>query len=100
MTSSADGQVALQAEHALGRRIEDHDVVRALVVGADRIGQAPAAPGAHLDELAARAGDGPGGAIEDRLAPVVGQIRAQDEHEFVTAHGPWASFPWGWLGST
>ena len=70
-------------------------MVRALAVAVDRIRQPAAAPRGDLDDLAAGGDDLAGGAVDDRLALVVRDVRAEDEHEFVAAHARSHSFQWG-----
>jgi 4-alpha-glucanotransferase len=43
---------------------------------------------AARDDLASRS-------VDDRLGLVVRDVGTQDQHEFVTAHAPANSFPWG-----
>ena len=90
-----DEQAALQLGDRLGRRLEEDDVVRALAVAIDRVGQAAAAPGRDLDDLAAGGDDLAGGAVDDRLGASSGDVRAEDEHEFVAAHAPALLLPMG-----
>ena len=71
---------------AVGGRLEQDDVVRALAVAIDRVGQPAAAPGGDLHDLAAGGDDLAGGPVDEGLALVVRDVRADDEHEFVAAH--------------
>ena len=71
---------------AVGRRLEQDDVVRALAVAVDRVGQPTAAPGGDLHDLATGGDDLAGGSVDEGLALVVRHVRADDEHEFVAAH--------------
>ena len=79
----------------LGGRLEEDDVVRALAVAVDGIGQPAAAPRGDLDDLAAGGHDLAGRAVDDRLALVVRDIGTEHEHEFVSAHMRSNSFRWG-----
>ena len=79
---------------AVGRRLEEDDVVRALAVPVDLVGQPAAAPRGDLHDLAAVGDDLAGGAVDDRLGLVVRDIGTQDQHEFVSAHAPGHSFQW------
>ena len=63
-----DEEAALELDDRLGRGLEQDDVVRALAMAVDRIGQAAAAPGGDLDDLAAGGDDLAGGAVDDRGA--------------------------------
>ena len=69
-----------------GGCLEMDDVVRALAVAVDRVGQPPAAPGRDLDDLAAGRGQLAGDPVDQGLALIVGQVRTEDEHQFVSAH--------------
>ena len=55
-----DEQGVLELDDRLGRGLEQDDVVRALAVAVDRVGQPAAAPRGDLDDLAA-GGDDAGG---------------------------------------
>ena len=83
-----DEQRALQLDDRVGRRLEQDDVVRALAVPVDLVGEAAAAPRGDLDDLAAAGDDLAGRAVDDRLGLVVRDVRSEDEHEFVAAHAP------------
>ena len=76
-------------------RLEQDDVVRALAVAVDRVRQPAAAPRGDLDDLATGRGDLAGRAVDDRLAPIVRDVRTEHEHEFVSAHARSDSFQWG-----
>ena len=76
----------LELDDRLGRRLEQDDVVRALTMAIDRVGQTPAPPGGDLDDLAAGGRDAAGGPIDEGLALVVRDVGADDEHEFIAAH--------------
>ena len=89
-----DLERALHLGERLGRRLEEDDVVRALAVAVDLVGQPAAAPRGDLDDLAAVGDDLAGGAVDDRLGLVVRDIGTQDQHEFVSAHAPGHSFQW------
>ena len=65
------------SEIAVGRRLEEQDVVRPFAMMVDRIGQSAAAPRGLLDDLAAAGRDGTGGSLEGPLDLVVRQIRTQ-----------------------
>ena len=67
-----DVQAALELRDGLGGRVEQDDEVRAFAVGIDGVGEAAAAPRAHLDDLAAGGGDAARDAVEDLLDPVIG----------------------------
>src|SRR5688572_29446420 len=81
-----DVQAPLQLQDGVRRRVEQQDVVRALAVLADWIGQPAPAPRAALDDLAAGCGHGAGGPVDDRVDLLVRRIRAHDEHELITSH--------------
>ncbi len=78
----------------LGRRLEEDDVVRALAVPVDLVGEPAAAPRGDLHDLPAAGAHLAGGAVDDRLGFVVRDVGSQDEHEFVSAHAPGHSFQW------
>jgi hypothetical protein len=90
-----DEQAALQLGDGLTRGVEEDDVVRTLAVPVDRVREAAAAPRRNLHDLAAQGDDLAGGAVDDRLAPVVRDIGADDEHEFVSAHARRTLLPVG-----
>ena len=85
---------ALELGDRLGRGVEQDDVVRALAVSIDRIRETASTPGRDLGDLATTGGDLAGGAVDDRLGPVVRDVGTQDQHEFVSAHAPVLSFQW------
>jgi hypothetical protein len=89
-----DQERALHLGDGVSRRLEEDDVVRALAVPVDLVGQSPAAPRSDLHDLAAAGHDPAGGAVDDRLGLVVRDIGTQDQHEFVSAHAPGHSFQW------
>ena len=62
------------------------DVVRALAMAIDRVGQPAAPPRGDLHDLAAGRRDLAGDPVDQGLALVVGQVRSEDEHQFVSAH--------------
>ena len=70
-------------------------MVRALAVAVDRVGEAASAPGRDLHDLAARGDDLAGRAVDDRLASVIRDVGADDEHEFVAAHARRTLLPVG-----
>ena len=70
-TSSVMSRLCSSSVIDLGGRLEEHDVVRALAVAIDGIGQPAAAPRGDLHDLAAGGDDLAGGAVDDRLALVV-----------------------------
>ena len=80
---------------AVAGRLEDDDEVRALALPGDGIGEAAAAPRAHLDDLAVGRGDAAGGAVEDLLDAVIGGIRPQDQHELIATHTACRLLPMG-----
>jgi hypothetical protein len=82
-----DVQGALDLRDDLGRRVEQDDVVRTFAIAVDGVREATAPPRADLDDLAARTGGGPGGAVDDRLRTVIGDIGPEDQHELITTHG-------------
>ena len=92
-----DLKAALELGVRFGRRLEEDDVVRALAVPIDLVGEAAAAPRGDLDDLPAPGAQLPGRAVDDRLGFVVSDVRSQDEHEFVSAHAPGHSFQWDLL---
>src|SRR5664280_720093 len=81
-----DEQAALELDDRVGRSLEMDDVVRALAMTIDRIGQPAAPPRGDLDDLATAGRDLAGDSINQGLALVVGQVRSEDEHQFVSAH--------------
>ena len=81
-----DEQRVLELDDRVGRGLEQDDVVRALAMAVDRIGQPAAAPRGDLHDLAAGRDDAAGGPVDEGLALVVRDIGAEDEHEFVAAH--------------
>src|SRR6266545_7242660 len=83
-----DQEAVLELGDRIGRCLEHDDVVRALAITVDLVREPPAAPGCDLDDLAARADDLARRAVDDRLGALIGRIRPEDEHEFVTAHWP------------
>src|SRR4029453_15108526 len=82
-----DEQGLLDFDDRLGRRLEQDDVVRALTMAIDRVGQAAAPPRGDLPDLAAGRHDAAGGPVDESLAFVVRHVGADDEHEFVAAQG-------------
>ena len=66
-----DEQAALELGDRLGGRLEEDDVVRALAMPVDRVGEPAAAPRGDLHDLAAGRHDLAGRAVDDRLGPVV-----------------------------
>ena len=89
-----DQEAALDLRDRLGGALEQDDVVRALAVAVDGIGEAAAAPGRDLDDLSAGGDDVARGAVDDRGGSLVRRIRPEDEHEFIAAHGLQDSFQW------
>ncbi len=90
-----DEQAVFQLDEGFGGRLEQDDLVRTITVVTDRIGQPSAAPWRDLDDLAACRHDLAGGLVDDSLALVIRHVRAEHEHEFVTAHTRRHSFQWG-----
>ena len=76
-------------------RLEEDDVVRALAIPVDLVREPAAAPRGDLHDLAAGGRDLAGGAVDDRLGAVVGDVGSEDEHEFVSAHAPGTLLPMG-----
>src|SRR5205814_2752804 len=89
-----DLERALHLGEGRGRRLEENDVVRALAVAVDLVGQPAAAARGDLDDLAAVGDQLAGGAVDDRLGLVVRDVGTQDQHQFVSAHAPVHSFQW------
>ena len=89
-----DLEGSLHLAEGVRRRLEQDDVVRALAVPVDLVGQPAAAPRGDLDDLATGRHELAGGAVDDRLGLVVRDIGSQDQHEFVSAHAPVHSFQW------
>ena len=83
------------SEIAVGRRLEQDDVVRTLAVPVDLVGQTTAAPGRDLEDGSAGGDDPAGGAVDDRLGPIVRHVRTEDQHQFVAAHAPAGLLPVG-----
>src|SRR6476646_7886443 len=81
-----DEQTVPQLRERVRRRVEQDDVVRALAVAVDRVSQSAATPWGDLDDLTAGGGDLSRDPVDDRLALVVRHVRADDEHEFISAH--------------
>ena len=80
-----DEQGVLELDDGLGRGLEEDDVVRALTMSVDRVGQAAAPPRGDLHDLATGRDDAASGPIDEGLAFVVRDVGADDEHEFVAA---------------
>ena len=71
-----DEEGVLELGDRRGRRLEQDDLVRALAVAIDRVGQPAAAPGRHLDDLAAGGNDLAGRPVDEGLALVIRHVRA------------------------
>ena len=67
----------LQLDDSFAGRLEQDDVIRALAVAVDRVREPTPAPRGDFGDLPAPRGDLAGGAVDDRLAPVVRDIRAE-----------------------
>ena len=90
-----DQQGVLELDDGLGGGLEQDDLVRALAVPVDRVGQSTATPRGDLHDLATGGHDLAGRAIDDGLAAIVRHVGRDHEHQFITAHARRHSFQWG-----